>query len=84
MYKRRNAGLHQGIINVLCVEYRQRLQNALNVRNVFFFYISLYKRPDDCSQLEPKQIFVNKLVKTGVVRDIYLRYVETDVHASKK
>jgi hypothetical protein len=29
--------------------------------------ISVYKRPDDGSQLEPKHITVNKLVKTGVV-----------------
>lgn len=36
--------------------------------------------PYDYSQSEPKHIFVNKLVKTGVVCDIYLRYVEPDVH----
>jgi len=31
--------------------------------------ISIYKRPDDCSQLEPKHVAVNKLIKTGVACD---------------
>lgn len=82
MYKRRNAGVYQGRINELCVEYRQRLKNAIKRQKSNFFYIIFYKRPDDCSQLEPKHIFVNKLVKTGDVCDIYLRYVEADVHTS--
>jgi hypothetical protein len=82
LYKRRNAGLHQGIINELCVEYRQRLQNVIKRQKYNSFFISLYKWPDDCSQLEPKHIFVDKLVKTGVVCDIYLRYVECDVYTS--
>ena len=34
-----------------------------------FSYISVYKRPDDGSQLDRKRVAVNKLVKTGVVCD---------------
>jgi len=29
--------------------------------------INVYKRPDDVSQLEPKQVAVNKLIKTSAV-----------------
>lgn len=60
LYKRRNAGVHQAIINELCVEYRQRLQNAIKPQKCNFFYTSLYKMTDDCTELEPEHIFVNK------------------------
>jgi len=33
-----------------------------------FCCINVYKRPDG-SQLEPKNVAANKLIKTGVVRD---------------
>jgi hypothetical protein len=34
-----------------------------------FSRISIYKRPDDCTQLEPKHVAVNKLIKTGIACD---------------
>ena len=37
LYKWRKAGLHQGIINELCVEYKQRLQNAIKREKCNFF-----------------------------------------------
>ena len=39
-----------------------------------FSYISVYKRPDDGSQLDRKRVAVNKLVKTGVVCDWFDTY----------
>lgn len=37
LYKWRNAGVHQGIVNEFCVEYRQRLQNAIKRQKCNFF-----------------------------------------------
>jgi hypothetical protein len=34
-----------------------------------FSCINVYKRTDDGSQLEPKHVAVNELIKTGVVCD---------------
>jgi hypothetical protein len=43
LYKRLNAGVHQGTINELCVEYRQRLQNAFKRQKCSFAISVLIK-----------------------------------------
>jgi hypothetical protein len=37
LYKRRNAGVHQGRVNELCVEYGQRLKNVIKRQKCNFF-----------------------------------------------
>ena len=39
-----------------------------------FSYITVWKRPDDDSQLVPKRVSVNKLIQTGVVCDWFDTY----------
>jgi len=38
------------------------------------FCVSIYKSPDDGSQLEPKHLAVNQMTKTGVVCDLFGTY----------
>ena len=36
-----------------------------------FSFINIYKRPDDCSQFQPKNAALNKSIKTSVVCDLF-------------
>jgi len=35
-------------------------------------FIKFYKRPDDCLQLEPKRVVVNKYMKPGVCKTVLI------------